>query len=114
MITSRNKLRLHRKRRIRAKIFGVSKRPRMAVFRSLKKIEVQIIDDSKGITLVYANNQLAKSKNNISGAAEVGKLVAKKAKDKKIKEVIFDRAGYKYHGKVKAVADGARKGGLVF
>lgn len=114
MTISRNKLRLHRKRRIKAKIFGTSEKPRLAVFRSLKKIEAQIIDDSKGVTLAYANNKLAKSKNDISGAKEVGKLIAKKIQDKKIKKIVFDRAGYKYHGKVKAIADGAREGGLVF
>jgi large subunit ribosomal protein L18 len=114
MIISRNKLRLHRKRRIKAKVFGTSKKPRLAVFKSLTKIEVQAIDDSKGVTLAYASSKSAKKKNDISGAKEVGKLIAKKIQDKKIKEVVFDRAGYKYHGKIKAVADGAREGGLIF
>jgi large subunit ribosomal protein L18 len=111
---SRNKLRLHRKRRIKAKVFGTSKRPRMAVFKSLKKISVQLIDDSKNETLAYADNKIAKSKNDVAGAKEVGKVIAKKGNEKKIKEIVFDRAGYKYHGKVKSLADGAREGGLIF
>jgi large subunit ribosomal protein L18 len=114
MKLSRNKLRLHRKRRIKAKVFGTSKKPRLAVFKSLKKISVQLIDDSKNKTLAYADNKMAKAKNDISGAKEVGKLIAKKSQEKKIKEAVFDRAGYKYHGKVKAVADGAREGELIF
>lgn len=110
---SRNKLRLHRKRRIRAKVFGIAKRPRLSIFKSLRMLSVQIIDDMKGKTLVYADSKSAKVKNNISGAEGLGKAIAKKCLDKKIKEVVFDRSGYKYHGKVKAVADGARKGGLI-
>jgi large subunit ribosomal protein L18 len=111
---SRNKLRLLRKKRIRAKVFGTSKRPRMAVFKSLKKISVQLIDDSKNKTLAYADNKIAKSRNDVLGAKEVGKNIAKKGNEKKIKEVVFDRAGYKYHGKVKSLAEGAREGGLIF
>lgn len=114
MKISRNKLRLHRKRRIKAKVFGTAKKPRLAVFKSLKKISVQLIDDSKNKTLAYADNKMAKAKNDILGAKEVGKFIAKKGQEKKIKEAVFDRAGYKYHGKVKAVADGAREGGLIF
>lgn len=112
---SRNKLRLHRKKRIKAKIRGTAKRPRLCVFRSLKSLYAQIIDDESGKTLVSAGLQeVKKTKNNISGAKEMGKLIAKKCLDKKISEVVFDRSGYKYHGKVKAVADGAREGGLKF
>ncbi|MFA4817582.1 MAG: 50S ribosomal protein L18 [Parcubacteria group bacterium] len=113
--TSRNNLRLHRKRRIEAKIRGTAKRPRLSVFRSLKSLYAQVIDDENGKTLVSANLQeIKKTKNDISGAKEIGKLVAKKCVEKKISEVVFDRSGYKYHGKVKAVADGAREGGLKF
>jgi large subunit ribosomal protein L18 len=111
---SRNKLRLQRKRRIRAKISGTAVVPRMTIFKSLKGIQIQIINDEKGITLVCANLKEMKAKNTIEGAKKVGELAAKKCLDKKISQVVFDRAGYKYHGKVKAVADGARVGGLKF
>jgi large subunit ribosomal protein L18 len=114
MIISRNKLRLHRKRRIRARINGTAKKPRLAVFRSLTSIEVQLIDDTRGVTLLHSYNRNLKVGNNIEGAKAVGKDIAKKALAKKINQVVFDRGGYKYHGKVKAVADGAREGGLKF
>lgn len=114
MKISRNKLRLHRKRRIRAKVFGTAKRPRLSVFKSLKVLSVQVIDDAKGKTLVCADSKSAKVENNASGARDLGKAVAKKCLDKKIKEAVFDRSGYKYHGKIKALADGAREGGLKF
>ncbi|HRZ95080.1 MAG TPA: 50S ribosomal protein L18 [Candidatus Moranbacteria bacterium] len=114
MIKSRNKLRLHRKRRIRAKVFGTTKRPRMSVFRSLKRMEVQVIDDLKGNTLVFGDTKSAKAKNNIEGARILGKLIAKKCLEIKIKEAVFDRSGYKYHGKVKALAEGAREVGIKF
>lgn len=114
MKISRNKLRLHRKRRVRAKIFGTSERPRLAIFRSLQKIEAQVIDDSKGKTLVFGSTKSIKAKNNTEGAKVLGKAIAKKCLEKKIKEIVFDRSGYKYHGKVKALADGAREEGLKF
>lgn len=115
MKISRNNLRLHRKRRIEAKIRGTAKRPRLSVFRSLKNLYTQVINDENGKTLVAAGLQeIKKSKNDIARAKEVGKLLAKKCLEKKISEVVFDRSGYKYHGKVKAVADGAREGGLKF
>jgi large subunit ribosomal protein L18 len=114
MNKSKNELRLHRKKRIRAKVFGTAKRPRLSVFRSLKGIYAQVIDDAKGNTLISANVTETKKKNDIVGAKEVGKLVAKKCLEKKITEVVFDRSGYKYHGKIKALADGAREGGLKF
>jgi large subunit ribosomal protein L18 len=111
----RNKLRQKRKRRVRSKIFGTAKIPRLCVFRSIKLIYVQIIDDMKGKTLVSASlSEIKKAKNNVPGAKELGKLVAKKCKDAKISEVVFDREGYKYHGKTKALAEGAREGGLKF
>lgn len=111
---SRNKLRVQRKRRIRAKVSGTAEIPRLAIFRSLKGIQIQVIDDTKGTTLVSATSQEAKAKHTIEGAKKVGELAAKKCLAKKIDKVVFDRAGYKYHGKVKAVADGAREGGLKF
>lgn len=111
---SRNKLRLYRKKRIKAKIKGVAERPRLAVCKSLKKISVQVIDDAKGNTLVSADLKEIKAKNNLEGAGKLGKTIAKKCLDKKINKVIFDRAGYKYHGKIKALAEGARESGLKF
>lgn len=115
MKTTRNLKRIHRKRRITAKISGTAKRPRLSVFRSLKNIYIQLIDDTKGKTLVSARlSEIKKVKNDASGAKELGELIAKKCKEVKISEVVFDRGGYKYHGKVKALADGAREGGLKF
>lgn len=93
--------------RVRSKIFGDSVRPRLSVFRSNKYIYAQIIDDVRGITLAF-------TKGVKSTADKVGESLAKKALTKKIKKVIFDRGGFIYHGKVKALADGARKGGLEF
>jgi len=114
MVISRNKLRLHRKKRVRAKVFGTSQKPRLAVFKSLKNIYVQLIDDEKGNTLVSIDVNKIKAKNNLEGAKKMGKLLAEKCLKKKIKNVVFDRAGYKFHGKIKALADGAREGGLKF
>jgi large subunit ribosomal protein L18 len=111
---SRNQKRLHRKRRIRAKISGTSDTPRLAVFRSLRNISVQVIDDVSGKTLISASLIDVKEKNTAAGAKGVGKIVAEKCKVAKIEKVVFDRAGYKYHGKVKAVAEGAREAGLKF
>jgi large subunit ribosomal protein L18 len=111
---SRNNLRLQRKRRVRAKISGTGLVPRLAVFRSLKGIQAQVIDDAKGVTLAFASLKEVKGKNDIAGAKKVGGEVAKKCLAKKIDRVVFDRAGYKYHGKIKALADGAREGGLKF
>lgn len=107
-----------RRARVRAKIFGTAQRPRLSVFKSLKHIEVQLIDDSRGKTLVSANDRENKSSRQKSTKTEralaVGKSIAQKATDKKIKTCVFDKASYKYHGRVKAVADGAREGGLKF
>lgn len=112
-----------RHRRIRAKIQGTADRPRLCVFRSNKHIYAQLIDDQKGETLASANdleldvkkNKTSKSENRkVKLAFEVGKLIAQKAKKKKIKKVVFDRGGYRYHGRLKALAKGARKGGLKF
>lgn len=105
-----------RKRSIRIKIEGNSERPRLTVYKSLKYISAQIVDDSKGITLASASSQEKdmKSGKNIDVAKEVGKTLANRAKDKNINQVIFDRNGYIYHGKVKSLADGARESGLKF
>jgi large subunit ribosomal protein L18 len=112
---SNNTSRMRRKRRVRAKISGTAERPRLAVFKSLKSIYVQVINDETGKTLASARLvEIKKAKNDAAGAKEVGKLVAEKCKAVKITVVTFDRAGYKYHGKVKALADGAREGGLTF
>ena len=109
---SRNKLRLHRKRRIKAKLENGCQKPHLAVFKSLTGIYAQVIDDARGFTLVSASTKGAKFKNNAKGAKEIGKLLAKKCLEKKITAVAFDRSGYKYHGKIKALADGAREAGL--
>jgi len=106
-----------RKLRIRKKIFGTKERPRLCVFRSNKHIYAQIVDDIEGKTLVSAKDQelkLNEKKSGVEISFEVGKLIAKKALEKGIKKVVFDRSGYKYHGRVKAVAEGARAGGLEF
>lgn len=105
-----------RKRSIRIKIEGNSERPRLTVYKSLKYISAQIVDDSKGITLVSASSQEKdmKSGKNIDVAKEIGKTLANRAKEKNITQVIFDRNGYIYHGKVKSLADGARESGLKF
>jgi len=114
MRTSRNNLRLQRRRRVRAKVSGTEQRPRLSVFKSLTSVYVQVIDDVNGKTLVSASSKEAKAKNDVEGAKKMGILIAKKCKDKKVEGVVFDRAGYKYHGKVKAFAEGAREGGLKF
>ncbi len=108
--------RLRRHRRVRAKIKGTAKVPRLVVFRSHQHIYVQLVDDDKGKTIVSASSQEFKKSKKIKAdwAKEVGKSVAKKALEKKIEKVVFDRGGYKYHGRVKAVAEGAREGGLKF
>ena len=114
-VTLRNTNREKRKLRVRGKVFGTAKRPRLSVFRSNKYITAQLIDDDKRITLVDTfkeSLELHKSKTKIEAAKEVGLLLAKKAKESKISKVTFDRNGYKYHGRVKNVAEGAREGGL--
>lgn len=100
-------------KKVRNKISGSSIRPRLAVFRSLKNISAQLIDDKKGITIIAASSSEIKSgENNIKVAMEVGKILAKKALEKKITTAVFDRRAYRYQGKVKALAEGARAGGL--
>lgn len=106
--------RLARKRRIRGKVRGTATRPRMTVHRSLTQISVQLIDDDAGKTLVVASTKDIKAKSNTEGAKKLGETVAKKAKDAKIDAIVFDRNAYRYHGRIKELADAARSGGLVF
>lgn len=101
--------------RIRQKVNGTAERPRLAVKKSLKYIYVQLIDDASGKTLVSASSKEADAKgSNAAAAKAVGALIAKKAKDKGVKKVVFDRGGYLYHGNIKALADAARENGLEF
>lgn len=105
------------KRRIRKKVFGTSEKPRLSVFRSNKQIYAQIIDDNNGVTLASASsykNKAAEGKTKSEAAAIVGKDVAEKAAKAGVETVVFDRNGYQYHGRVKALAEGAREGGLKF
>ena len=106
--------RKRRRNRIRAKVQGSAKRPRLSVFRSNKYLSAQVIDDEKGQTLFSESSVKAKGKNNMEKAKTVGLELPKKAKSKKIEEVVFDRGGYIYTGKIKALAEGAREGGLKF
>ncbi|PIT94408.1 50S ribosomal protein L18 [Candidatus Falkowbacteria bacterium CG10_big_fil_rev_8_21_14_0_10_39_9] len=102
--------------RVRAKISGTVLRPRLSVFKSNAGLYLQLIDDQKGLTLVSAHSREIKAENKKKTdiSLELGKLLAKKAVEKKIQSVVFDRGSYRYHGRVKAVADGAREGGLQF
>lgn len=109
---NRSQLRIKRQRRVRAKISGTDSCPRLSVFRSNKGVFVQVIDDTQSRTLVSAKLKEAAKKNDLTGATALGKLVAKKCLAAKIETVVFDRGGYQYHGKVKAIAEGAREGGL--
>ena len=115
---SRNEVRKARHARIREKVVGTAVAPRLNVFRSNKNIFAQIIDDEKGVTLVSASSidKELKLENggNVEAAKEVGALLAKRAKEAKITKVTFDRGGYQYHGRVKALADAARENGLEF
>jgi large subunit ribosomal protein L18 len=105
-----------RHQRVRAKIKGTTDRPRLCVFRANKHIYAQIIDDQRARTLAAADDSKIKIKTGgkIEKAAQLGKLIAQRAKAKKIEKVVFDRGGYKYHGRVKALAEGARAAGLKF
>ena len=108
--------RLRIKKGIRRKVSGTSSIPRLSVFKSNRAIYAQIVDDLKGHTLASANSYElgAKSNADVETATKVGESIAAKAKDAGVKSIVFDRGGYRYHGKVKALADGARKGGLKF
>lgn len=108
-------------KRIREKILGTSAKPRLSVFRSINHIYAQIIDDSTGTTLASASSlskeiekEIKNAKGKISKSKLVGNLIAKKASEKKISDVVFDRNGFRYHGRIQSVAEGAREGGLKF
>lgn len=116
----RKKVRAKRQQRVRNKISGTAERPRLNVYRSLNNIYAQLIDDDKGVTIAMASSLSPELKGklgtggNIDAAVAVGGLIAKVALEKGINSVVFDRAGYLYHGRVKALADAAREGGLKF
>ncbi len=112
-----NKARAKRHARVRAKISGTPECPRLNVFRSAKHIYAQLIDDVNGVTLASASTmdkEFEGAGGNTEAARKVGQMIAKRALDKEIKDVVFDRGGYLYHGRVKELAEGAREGGLNF
>ena len=109
----RQELRTRRHLRVRKRVSGTAERPRLVVFRSLKHIYAQLVDDTASHTLAQGSDHKLRGKKS-DKSTEVGKLIAQKAKDAGVSRVVFDRAGYRYHGRVKAVADGAREGGLEF
>ena len=113
---SKNEVRVRKHVRVRQKVSGTSEKPRLCVFRSNKHISAQVIDDVKGVTLVSSSSVALKLSDggNVEGAKKVGEDIAKKCLEKKIDTVVFDRAGYIYHGRVKALADAARSAGLKF
>ncbi len=115
--TSKDEIRTRVHVRIRKRLKGTTERPRLAVFRSVCHIYAQLIDDSKGLTIAAAASTDKAHKitgGNVAGAKAVGKLVAERAKEKGVKQVVFDRGGYLYHGRIKALADAAREAGLEF
>jgi large subunit ribosomal protein L18 len=115
MPTIKDTKRKRRHLKIRAKVKGTLERPRLVVFKSLKFIYAQIINDDKGEVIVQSSNIKAKGKDKkVESAKKIGTDIAKKALEKKVKAIVFDRNGYKYHGRVKALAEGAREGGLQF
>ncbi len=114
---SKNEIRIRIHERLRRRVEGSSERPRLAVFRSLNHIYAQVIDDQQGHTLVAASSvekDLRGKGGNVEGAKRIGQAVAQRAKEKGITRVVFDRGGYLYHGRVKALADAARQAGLEF
>jgi len=106
--------RIRRHKKVRARVKGTNDIPRLCVFRSASHIYAQLIDDEKGKTLAVASDVEIKKGQKTPKASEVGKMIAEKGKEKKIEKVVFDRGGYKYHGRVKALAEAARRGGLKF
>ena len=107
--------RVRRKKHIRKTVQGTPERPRMSVYKSSRHLYIQVIDDQSGQTIAYANNLEKDNRaiqSNVEGAAKLGELIGQRLKDKNITNVVFDRSGYIYHGKVKAIADGARKTGI--
>ena len=116
--TSKNEIRERIHTRIRKKLKGTTERPRLAIYRSVAHIYAQVIDDAKGVTIVAANSNEKsgdlKTGGNVEAAKAIGKRVAERAKEKGVTRVVFDRGGYIYHGRVKALADAAREAGLEF
>lgn len=114
----KQQIRFKRKRRIRARVLGTVERPRLSVFRSNRHLYVQLVDDVGGETLVSASSgeeeMKGKAGGGVEGAKLLGQLVAKRALEKSMSKVVFDRSGYLYHGRIKALADAAREGGLLF
>ncbi len=118
-VTSQKQVvRFKRKKRIRARVEGTLEKPRLAIFRSNRNLYIQLVDDAKGHTLVSASSLEEELKEKVSstieGAKTLGNLVAKRALAKNISQIVFDRSGYLYHGRIKALADAAREGGLKF
>jgi large subunit ribosomal protein L18 len=113
---NRSEIRKRIHERIRRKLAGTTERPRLSVHRSLNHIYAQVIDDQTGETLASASTLAVKAKTggNVAAAKEIGKAIAEKAKEKGVKQVVFDRGGYLYHGRIKALADAAREAGLEF
>ncbi|PIR88700.1 MAG: 50S ribosomal protein L18 [Candidatus Harrisonbacteria bacterium CG10_big_fil_rev_8_21_14_0_10_44_23] len=103
---------VRRANRTRAKLFGTAKRPRVSAFRSNKALYVQVIDDEKGVTIAAGSTKNLSTGKDVERAKALGKVLAEKVKEKKVTSAIFDRGRYKYHGKIKALADGLREGGL--
>ncbi len=115
--TDRKMERERRHARVRTKISGTTERPRLCVYKSNTNLYAQIIDDTKGVTLTQASTldkEVKTKHSNVEAAKEVGKLIAKRAAEKKIKTVVFDRSGYVYHGVIKQLAESAREAGLEF
>ena len=112
--TKRNEIRKRIHKRIRQKLSGTTERPRLNVYRSVNHIYAQVIDDVKGVTVASASTIKAKTGGNIAAAKEIGKTIAERAKEKGVTKVVFDRGGYLYHGRIKALADAAREAGLEF
>ena len=120
MLNLKTQARLKRKKRIRKKVVGTENRPRLCVFRSAKHIYAQVIDDSRSQTIIAASSvekavrENPESKNKVTTANLVGKILGQRAREKGVKKVVFDRNGFLYHGRVKAVSEGARETGLEF
>jgi len=121
--TAKNETRSRVHKRIRKKVLGTAERPRLNIYRSVNHIYAQVIDDGKGVTMVSASSlEAGKAKDgkshvkggNLASAKQVGKLIAERAKQKGVSAVVFDRGGYLYHGRIKALADAAREAGLKF
>lgn len=120
MLNLKTQARLKRKKRIRKKMVGTENRPRLCVFRSAKHIYAQVVDDSRGRTITAASSmekavrENPESKNKVTTASMVGKIIGRRAMEKGVQRVVFDRNGFLYHGRVKAVSEGAREAGLEF